>query len=246
MSNNSKYTHISILGALLAAGLICAAFIVGNQIKQNQPAGVISVEGFAETEQKSTLGMWRVGVEAIGDTYAETIEQNKTEIVELTKFLVVQGLLPESFELKALMVNENMEKYIDDLGKERSRKNGFKAVRYIDISTSELDKIKKAFANIQELKAKNQAIIFDSPNYYVENIETLKRTLIAKATQDAHARAEEFAKTSNVKVGALKSATQGAFEIRSVKPTTDHQTEDTSSIDKKVRLAVSVQYEIEK
>lgn len=249
MSKSSKYQHFSILGALVAVGMAASAFILGNQFKHiQQPSGTISVQGLAEVEHKATLGTWRVGATTVAASYSDATEKNKTEIVELTKFLVTQGLKPESFELKPIYVAENVESYIDDLGKDRSRKNGFKASRDLFITTNDLETLKKTFANIQDLKAKNMAISFDSPHYYLENVEELKRSLIAKATQDAYSRAEEFAKNGSVKVGNLQSAEQESFNISTAQPSNDSSNDkdgyDTSSINKKVRLVVKAQYAI--
>ena len=71
-----------------------------------------------------------------------------------------------------------------------------------------------------------------------------------QATQDAHVRAEEFAKTSNVKVGVLKSASQGPFYIQAPNPDADDSSDytgsyDTSTIEKKARLVVTIEYAIE-
>ena len=98
--------------------------------------------------------------------------------------------------------------------------------------------------------ANNQDISFGDPNYYLENLEQIKRELISKATQDAHVRAEEFAKTSNVKVGVLKSASQGPFYIQAPNPDSDDSSDytgsyDTSTIEKKARLVVTIEYAIE-
>ena len=101
-----------------------------------------------------------------------------------------------------------------------------------------------------EKGANNQDISFGDPNYYLENLEQIKRELISKATQDAHVRAEEFAKTSNVKVGVLKSASQGPFYIQAPNPDADDSSDytgsyDTSTIEKKARLVVTIEYAIE-
>lgn len=246
MSGSSNSYHFPILGALLAAGLIISSLIVGNKLDNTPPNAGITVQGQAEAEHKATLGTWRVGVNIVAASYPAATEQNKAEIIELTKFLITQGIKPENLELKPIYVEENIESYIDDLGKERSRKNGFKARRDIYVSTTDLDTLSKTFANIQDLKAKNMAISFDSPNYYLENVEEIKRGLIAQATKDAQARATEFANTSNVKVGTLKAASQQDFSIRPAKPGAHAQTsDDTSAIEKKVRLVISAQYAID-
>lgn len=249
MSKHNKYQHLTILGALISVGMIASAFILGNQFKSiQQPSGAITVQGLAEAEHKATLGTWRVGANTVASSYSDATEKNKIEILELTKFLVSQGLKAENFELRPIYVDENVESYIDELGKERSRKNGFKASRDIFVTTNELDALKKTFANIQDLKAKNMAISFDSPNYYLENVEAVKRDLIAKATEDAYVRAQEFAKNGKVSVGNLRSASQEAFNISTAQPSNEYSNDkdgyDTSSINKKVRLVVNVQYAI--
>jgi len=68
--------------------------------------------------------------------------------------------------------------------------------------------------------------------------------------EKAHVRAEEFAKTSNVKVGVLKSASQGPFYIQAPNPDADDSSDytgsyDTSTIEKKARLVVTIEYAIE-
>lgn len=249
MSDNTKYKHFSILGGLIAVGLIASAAIQGNYAtKSTQSSGQITVQGFAEVAHKSTLATWRVSVNTTANSYAEATEQNKTELLELIKQLVIQGLKPEAFDVKPISVVENLEIYVDDRNKERSRKSVFKASRDFYVTTNDLDTLTKAFTKIQDLKATNKAISFDAPRYYLENVEKIKFDLIANATKDAKAKAEEFAKNSGVKVGKLTSATQEAFVINAALPgneTPKENEQDTSSIEKKVRLVVTNKYTIE-
>ena len=249
MPTSPKSTYLAIFGVILAVGLMASAFILGHQFKNLQQTGVITVKGLAEAEHKATVGSWRLTIYGWGATYADAMQSNQHNLNRAVKFLTEQGFEAKDREINEISVSENREYYTDEFGKERSRQNGYNAYRAIIISTKELDKLQKALSKIQYLRAENQAIDFDSPNYYLENLEAIKRDLIAKATQDAYVRAEEFAKTSNVKVGLLKSASQGSFDIKSTNLTTDDSSDyggsyDTSSIDKKVRLVVTIQYAI--
>ena len=101
------------------------------------------------------------------------------------------------------------------------------------------------------MRAENENITFGEPKYFLDNLESIKRDLIAKATQDAKVRADEFAKTGNARVGAMTSASQGSFDIKAA-GVTDEDGDDsyggsysTSTIEKKVRLVVTIQYTIE-
>ncbi|MGX2967656.1 SIMPL domain-containing protein [Ursidibacter sp. B-7004-1] len=249
MSKSNKYRYLAVLGAILAVGLMASAFILGHQFKNFQQTGVITVKGLAEAEHKATLGTWSINIRAWGRDYAEAMKNNQQNLNVAVKFLKEQGFTEQDRAITDLSVNAHTEYYTDEFGKERSRHNGFIASRSITISTKELAKLQQALAQIQNLRAENQNIDFSSPNYYLENLETIKRDLIAKATQDAYVRAEEFAKTSNVKVGLLKSASQGSFDIQSTSPTSEDTSDygggyDTSTVDKKVRLVVTIQYAI--
>lgn len=248
LPTNNRY--LAVFGVILAVGLMAAAFILGHQFKNLQQTGVITVKGLAEAEHKASLATWRISIFGWGITYSDAMKQNQQNLNQAVKFLKDQGFIDDEREITELSVNERTEYYVDEFGKDRSRKNGYNATRSIVISTKDLAKLQTALSKIQFLRAENEAIDFSSPDYYLENLENIKRELIAKATQDAYVRAEEFAKTSNVKVGLLRSASQGSFDIKSTRPNTDDSDDsyggsyDTSTIDKKVRLVVTIQYAI--
>lgn len=250
MSSPTKYRYLALFGGILAVGLMAAAFILGHQFKNLQQSGVITVKGLAEAEHKATLGTWRISVFGWGQNYTEAMNANQQNLNQAVKFLKEQGFSAEDREITDLSVSERTEYYVDEFGKDRSRKNGYNANRSIVISTKDLAKLQAALSKIQFLRAENEAIDFSDPDYYLESLEAIKRELIAKATQDAYVRAEEFAKTSNVKVGLLRAASQGSFDIKSSRPNTDDSDDsyggsyDTSTVDKKVRLVVTIQYAI--
>ncbi|HHW7507647.1 TPA: SIMPL domain-containing protein [Mannheimia haemolytica] len=250
MSTQSNNRYLAVFGTILAVGLMAAAFILGHQFKNLQQTGVITVKGLAEAEHKATLGSWRISIFGWGATYNEAMKTNQQNLNQAVKFLKELGFVDNEREITEISVNEHTEYYEDEFGKDRSRKNGYNAQRSIVLSTKDLTKLQNALTKIQFLRAENEAIGFSQPDYYLENLEEIKRELIAKATQDAYVRAEEFAKTSNVKVGLLRSASQGSFDIKSSRPNTEDSDDsyggsyDTSTIDKKVRLVVTIQYAI--
>ena len=90
------------------------------------------------------------------------------------------------------------------------------------------------------------------PLYLVSNLEEIKMSLIGAATKNAQARAEEFAKNGNASVGAMRSASQGAFYILPVGASVDSSdygyggTYDKSTILKTARVVVTIDYNIER
>ena len=128
--------------------------------------------------------------------------------------------------------------------------NGYTAKQTLTVSSRDLPRIQKALAALQNLKAQNEAYTFEQPQYLLSNLETIKRDLIAQATADAQVRAEEFAKSGNTKVGMMRSASQGAFNILSATSTDNDDSDyggtyNKDTIDKKVRLVVTIEYGID-
>lgn len=246
MNQNSNF----LASIVLAVGFIGGAWALGSQFGQLREAGVITVKGLAEAKYQASLGTWRVGVITWGAEYSSAMKNNDEQYAILKKFLQQEGFTEKEIESAEMNVSRHMEEYIDEKGEQKTRPNGYYAERDFIISTKDLDKLKKVQSTILQLRANNEAITFASPDYYLEDLENIKRTLISQATQDAFVRAEEFAKTGKVKVGAMQSASQGSFDIQSASPSSDSSSDgyggnyDTSTVDKKVRLVVTIQYRI--
>ncbi|MFX4681814.1 SIMPL domain-containing protein, partial [Acinetobacter baumannii] len=77
--------------------------------------------------------------------------------------------------------------------------------------------------------------------YFFTDLNRIKPAMLKAATANAREAADTFAKDSGVKVGGIKSATQGLFSISS--PVSDYDAE--SSLMKKVRVVTRVQFFIE-
>ena len=237
--------------AILAAGIATAAWTLGSQFPKLRDTGSITVKGLAEAEYQAATGTWRIGVSTWGQSYADALAENKAQLQKVRQFLEGQGFTDAELALGDADVSAHEERYTDEHGREQTRKNGYDAARYITVTTKDLAALQKALSAIQGLRAENENITFGEPKYFLDNLETIKRDLIAKATQDAKVRADEFAKTGNARVGAMTSASQGSFDIKAA-GVTDEDGDDsyggsysTSTIEKKVRLVVTIQYTIE-
>lgn len=71
--------------------------------------------------------------------------------------------------------------------------------------------------------------------------------MIAEATEDAKDRAEAIAKTTGNRIGTVRSAKTGVFQITSRHSTavSDYGIYDTSSLEKDITAVVSVQFSLE-
>ena len=83
-----------------------------------------------------------------------------------------------------------------------------------------------------------------SPAYRIAQLDEAKRELLESATKDARRRADVLVTGSGSKVGSLLEASQGMFEVTS--PDNPESDFDTTSINKVIRVVVTLRFEITK
>ena len=116
------------------------------------------------------------------------------------------------------------------------------------INSTDITRIIAASKAVVQFKSDGHPVSFGAPQFLVSNLEGVKMSLIGAAMQNSRARAEEFAKNGGVEVGAMRSASQGAFYILPASANADVSdwggTYDKSTVDKIARVVVTVDYGI--
>lgn len=95
----------------------------------------------------------------------------------------------------------------------------------------------------------DQGVEFSSgaPEYYYTKLDELKIEMLAKATQNAKQRAENMTQATGNKIGLMRSAKMGVFQITPINSTdvSDWGVNDATSLEKKVTAVVTVSFAIE-
>jgi len=234
---------------VLAIGAIAAAWVLGSQFRTIRGDQTISVKGLAQKSIRADQVEWTVGLRVQAATAAETLARLRAELPALHKFLADQGLSGDTLHETAATLEPNMEEERDAQGHWRNVQKGFYGVQDIVVMGKELEKVTSAYAAAVQFRAQEHPINYGAPLYLVSNLEEVKMSLIGAATRNARTRAEEFAKNGDVAVGAMRSASQGAFYILPPSANVDDSdwggTYDKSTIDKVARVVVTIEYAIE-
>ncbi|MCL2831447.1 MAG: SIMPL domain-containing protein [Betaproteobacteria bacterium] len=238
-----------VFGSLLAFGMCIAAFILGTQVKGiGSGRQSISVKGLAEKAVKADYAEWEIGTSARGKTFAQALDQLRAIRPKLDAFIAQQGFPADSLSAGEEEVRPFYIEQERPDGRIRRIQDGFEAQQEITIRTRDLGKIAAANKAALEFKAAGNPVHYSSPSYLISNLEEIKMSLIAAATQNAQTRAQEFLKNGNARVGAIRSASQGAFYILRAGDSVDAGdyggTYDHSSVDKTARVVVTVEYNI--
>ncbi len=240
---------IIVLGLLLAIGMASAAFILGVQAKRAVSGQQsITVKGLAEKPIMADSAEWSINVGVTAQTQLEALQLVAQERKVVEAFLTKQGLSSETWAVDVETISPHFEEvFVKDTP--RQVQKGFDAFQNIRVTSKDLAKITAANKAFLQLRAENHPVTAQAPNYLVSDLETVKMSLIADATKNARSRATEFVKQDGVKVGVMKSASQGAFYILAVGGEASDDSYggvyDKSTIDKTARVVVTIVYNIE-
>jgi len=234
---------------VFSIALIVAASVLGYQVKQvGGGREAISVKGLAEKPIKADRAEWTVGLQVQGATIAEALAKLRKEKPALDKLLADAGFDAAALQESNESAEPNFEEVEGRNGNMRSVQVGHVARQSVTITTTDLARVVAAARGIVQFQA-DHPVTFGAPQYLVSNLEEVKMSLIGAAMQNAKVRAAEFAKNGDVKVGAMRSASQGAFYILAAGANTDVSdwggTYDKNTIDKIARVVVTVDYRID-
>ena len=234
---------------IFSVALVIAAAVLGYQVKQvGGGRESISVKGLAEKPVKADRAEWTVSLQVKGGTIAEALGKLRKERPALDQFLGNAGFEAAALTESNESTEPNFEQVESPNGNMRSVQDGHMARQTVTINTADIGKILAAARGAVQFEAEGHPVNYGEPQFLVSNLEDVKMSLIGAAMQNSRARAEEFAKNGGVEVGAMRSASQGAFYILPASANADVSdwggTYDKSTVDKIARVVVTVDYGI--
>jgi hypothetical protein len=238
------------LGVLLAIGMSLAAYLLGAQTKQiGSGRQSISVKGLAEKPVEADIAEWTVGVHVVEPTFAQALKTTRAALPKLQAFLTAQGFDAATIKASAERVTEHYVQEETKEGLPKTVERGYEGSQALTITTKDLAKVEAAYKAIVQFEADGNPVTYETPLFLVSTLEDVKMSLIGAATENAKARAEEFAKHGGIKVGALRNASQGSFYILPAGASSEVDdyggAYDKTTIEKTARVVVTIEYAIE-
>ncbi|WP_018610079.1 SIMPL domain-containing protein [Uliginosibacterium gangwonense] len=248
MSDNTLGRGLFALGISLAIGLILAAFVLGYQARQAaEQRQTITVKGLAEKPVRADHGQFGMNLQATGSDPAHALANLRAQQPRLQAFFKEQGFSGKQIEIG----NEDFAPVFKPAkqGEERTEISHYIASQNYVLQSNDVQQIAKTVKASLGLREAGMLLEAHTPLYLVSNLEDIKMSLIGAATQNAQTRANEFAKNGNAHIGVMKSASQGAFYILPANGESDTDNDyggayDKSTIEKRARVVVTIQYSI--
>lgn len=231
--------------SLISVALIISSFMWAGAIRNiKRVDDALVVTGSAKRPIRSDYIVWRISISSQQPTTQAAYQQLKGWMDRVQTYLQ-QAKVPES----AISLNALETAAIPEMinGKETGKTLAYKLNQRLEIRSNEVDRYSKLSQQITELINEGIPLTSEPPEYLYNELSKLRIEMIAEATKDAKARAEAITRSTGNRVGGVRGADTGVFQIASRNSTavSNGGSYDTTSIDKDITAVVSVKFGIE-
>lgn len=228
---------------ILAAGIAYAGMQIHDGLLAfNSRDRVVTVKGLAQQDVTADLALWPIAYTETGNDLAalQAVMDAKGETV--INFLKRHGITENEIELQQVSVQ--------DLLAQSYRQGDVSESRYIItqgymVRTDKVAQVAKAAQAIGALVRSGVVLSQNGtgPTYLFTKLNDIKPQMIADATKNARESAQQFANDSGEKVGGIKRASQGVFQILARDDT--YMVSEANQMNKTVRVVSTVDFYLE-
>ncbi len=198
-----------LAGLFLAAGLVFAAMVGTSAWVKIKNSQFVTVKGSVQKSIESDLAIWSGSFQVEAETLLAAQREIQANRALVAKFLDGAGVKNYSFapisieELKASKKSED--------GFVSQRTTGFRLFQSVSVESADVERLDKL--DTTTLLEQGMVFTVGAPQFiYTKSGET-KIEMLAAATKDARARAEQIAQQGGRGIAALHDADQGIFQI---------------------------------
>lgn len=241
----SHLNHLIIaLAVIIAAALFSNAFI-----NRNRKSDTISVTGLGSKDFVSDLIVWSGSFNRKSLSLKEAYAALDTDRENISRYLTSKGIKPEEIVFFAVNINQQFDDVYNDQGRRiNSVFTGYLLSQQVQVESRDVNKVENISREVSELINSGVEFYSNSPQYYYTKLAELKVEMIAEATRDAYTRAQKIAENAGGKVGDLKNATMGVFQIVAQNSSEDYSwggSFNTAAKNKTATITMRLEYNVD-
>ena len=233
--------------ALGIALIVCTALATKTYITMKESQNYIQVKGYAEKPIVSESGIWSGTINATHASAVnayQAIEEQKQTMLNLLK---KEGYPQDDITWGAIYRTAIYKKSPD--GQYTTNEiERYELSQNVEVVSKDVQKLSGLPTKINDLNRHGHDVSAGSVRFYYpsDKLDALKVSLLADASKSAKERADQFALNSGNKIGRLLNARQGVFQVTAPNSSdiSDYGTYDTSSINKVVKIVVTMTYSV--
>ena len=245
-NNILKNSQIIILGVCIALATIAASVILSQALVKIKKFSteVINVTGSAERKIKSDFIVWQTKFSRRELQMTPAYQKLQEDLKTVKSYLMAKGINERDMIVSPVDTEILYKK--NEKGNDTNEIEAYRLSQTIEIRSNEVDKITDISRQSTELINQGIELISHSPEYLYTKLPELKLEMLSEATQNAKKRAEQMAAATGNKIGFMRSAKMGVFQITPISSVdvSDWGKNDTPSLEKKVMAVVKVDFSI--
>ena len=233
----NRFSYI-VIALIVASGFSVMGLFIGDGLRNIKSTDrYVNVRGLSEREVTADTAKLLIHVEHAGSTPAAIFPLIAETQKLVLAFLTQEGIKEAEIETGQWSTTRTAAQELkDDPSLPR-----YSVSSIVSVTTHNVEAIQNAYRKINDLRMKTKGGVMESDvSYSFTGVGRLRAEMIAAATKDARNAALQFAMDSGSKVGPIRNASQGVFQITA--PGQDN--DDGLSIRKNVRVVTTVDYQL--
>ncbi|MEM6858096.1 MAG: SIMPL domain-containing protein [Pseudomonadota bacterium] len=237
-SNVNESTTLRWFGtaAIAAIGLTLGGYLLGDGLLRAKEADrAVTVRGLAERDVTADLATWTISYSANSTDLASAQAKVRRDTGAIRVFFDDLGFPEDALQPTGANVSSYTNRGVTT----------YTVRQRLSLRTQDIERAQKAVA--QQFDLVGRGVLLEEGSgmsYAFTGLNDIKPEMVAAATRDARAAAQQFAQDSGASVGAIKSATQGYFSIEARDGSSGGWGQADSPF-KKVRVVTTVNFSLD-
>ncbi len=237
-----------IIATIASVAFIGASCMLGyHYYKAKKPSAAVAVTGLCEKPIVSDLIVWSGRFQRNASTTQEAYAMLKTDMEKINVYLQGKGITKELIVFGSVSIDKQYNNHYTSDGNYYQEFTGYQLSQDISIESNEVERVEQISREVTELIDQGIEFYSQSPRYYYTKLNELKIEMLAEASKDATLRAEKMATHAGSKLGSLRAADMGIFQITGSHSEEEYSwggTLNTSSKNKTASITVKMQFDI--
>ncbi len=191
--------------AIAAIGMTLGGYLLGDGLLRAKEAErSVTVRGLAERNVTADLATWTISYSASSENLSEAQAKVRRDTEAIEAFFKNLGFPEDALQPTGANVSSRTNRGI----------TSYTVRQRLALRSDDIERAQKAVAQQFDLVGRGVFLEEGSGmSYTFTGLNGIKPEMVAEATRDARASAQQFAEDSGAGVGAIKDATQGYFSI---------------------------------
>lgn len=246
MGDSSRIVVSFKAGALFAvANIICVVIFSWAWMQVKARPKEIAVTGSARKEIVSDLILWTGKISVSDPDLVAGYDKLKQDVEKTLAWLKQQGISDRELVVSSIETSKRFKR--DEKGNMTDTISSYDLYQTVSVSSNDVSKVAEVARKVTGLIKEGVLLESYQPAYHYTKMADLKVAMLADATKDAQARAQQIAGNSGATLGSIIDARMGVMQINALHDNTvsGGGMNDTSSYAKQITAIVSARFAME-